>query len=110
MNGEVVCGDVVIGADGLHSIACETVIGRRNPPIQPKHYNYCYRFLVPAKALEGGADTQWLNVGSRGVTRLFAHNETSRRLVAYTCRDDTMHNFVAIFYDEEAKTASREGN
>lgn len=100
---------MVIGADGIHSIACETVIGRRNPPIRPKHYNYCYRFLIPSQSIESDPETRWLNDGSRGVTRLFTHNETSRRLVIYTCRDNTIHNFVGIFRDSEARPTSREG-
>ncbi|KAH8193587.1 hypothetical protein TruAng_012246 [Truncatella angustata] len=107
-NGKIVQGDLIIGADGLHSIACETVLGRRNPPVQPKHYNYCYRFLIPAKALEADPDTEWFNQDSRGLTRLFIDNEGSRRLVAYTCRDNTIHNLVGIFYDNAAKNATRE--
>ncbi|KAI0131777.1 FAD binding domain-containing protein [Xylariales sp. AK1849] len=107
-DGQVICGDVVVGADGLHSIACQTVIGRRNPPRQPKHYNYCYRFLIPAETLEKDPETRWWNVGNDGVTRLFTHNASSRRLVSYPCRDSTVHNFVGIFYDAEATSASRE--
>lgn len=109
-NGEVVRGDLVIGADGLHSIACETVIGRRNLPVQPKHYNYCYRFLVPVKAFEEDPETRWFNEDRDGVTRLFSHNSTSRRIVSYTCRDDTVHNFIGIFHDKEVKPNTREGN
>ncbi|KAH8664662.1 FAD binding domain-containing protein [Xylariales sp. PMI_506] len=107
-NGKVIRGDLVIGADGLHSIACETVIGRRNPPIQPKHYNYCYRFLIPVEAFEEDPETRWYNEDRDGVTRLFTHNATSRRIVSYTCRDSTVHNFVGIFYDEEVKSITRE--
>ncbi len=44
-DGETIRADVVVGADGLHSIACETVIGRKNEPVPPAHYNCCYRFL-----------------------------------------------------------------
>jgi salicylate hydroxylase len=87
VDGETIHGDVVVGADGLHSIACETVLGRQNQPLPPAHYNACYRFLIPAAALEEDPETRFWNQDSDGMIRLFTHNESNRRLVSYPCRE-----------------------
>lgn len=86
-SGEIVEADVVIGADGIHSIASEAVLGYENEAVTPAHYNYCYRFLIPASVLEADPDTRFWNVGSEGKSRIFADNEKGRRLVAYVCRE-----------------------
>ncbi|KAI9900971.1 hypothetical protein N3K66_005233 [Trichothecium roseum] len=102
-SGETVTGDVVIGADGVHSVASETVTGSKNVPVPPEHSNFAFRFLVPAHVLEADPETRFWNKDASGWTRLFPHNETKRRVVAYTCRDDRMHNFVGLFFEEENK-------
>ncbi|RYP27889.1 hypothetical protein DL767_007477 [Monosporascus sp. MG133] len=108
-SGEVIEGDVVIGADGVHSLASETVLGYENRPVAPSHYNYCYRFLIPASKLEADPETRSWNADIDGKIRIFADNENRRRLVAYACRDNTIHNFVGLFYDEASTyTAKRE--
>ncbi|KAK9417629.1 putative FAD binding domain-containing protein [Seiridium unicorne] len=83
--------------------------GRTGLSSQPKHCNYCYRLHIPAEVIESDPENRWWNKDSKGLTRLFPHNETSRRLVAYACRNGEVRNFNAIFYDEGAKNASREG-
>jgi len=100
---------MVIGADGVHSLASKTVLGRNNIPVPPAHHNCCYRFLIPAAALEEDPATSFFNENSDGRMVLFPDNQTRRRLVSYPCRRNTIHNFVGIFYDEEMKRARREG-
>lgn len=87
MSGEQVSGDVVIGADGVHSIASEAVLGIKNHPVAPVHSNCCYRFLIPAATLEEDAETKFWNKDRDGWTRLFPHDSTKRRLVTYPCRE-----------------------
>lgn len=82
----MVGGDVVIGADGVHSSASEAVLGRRNDPVAPQHSNFAFRFLIPASTLEEDPETRFWNDDSDGWTRLFVDNHTKRRLVAYPCR------------------------
>ncbi|KAK7751977.1 hypothetical protein SLS62_006120 [Diatrype stigma] len=86
-SGEVVEADVVIAADGVHSTASSFVLGYTNHPVTPSHYNYCYRFLIPASVLEADPKTRFWNEGTDGRTRIFADNEGQRRLVAYVCRE-----------------------
>ncbi|KAJ6437293.1 FAD binding domain-containing protein [Purpureocillium lavendulum] len=102
--GQEIVGDVVIGADGVHSQASEAIVGRGNDPVQPIHYNSCYRFLIPASVLEEDAETRFWNEGADGWGRLFIDYSTRRRLVTYPCRNNTIYNFVGIFYDENMKT------
>ncbi|RYP63143.1 hypothetical protein DL769_007054 [Monosporascus sp. CRB-8-3] len=106
-SGEVIEGDVVIGADGVHSLASETVLGYKNRPVAPSYYNYCYRFLIPVSTLQADPETRSWNADIDGMTRIFADNENRRRLVAYACRDNTIHNFVGLFYDEASTHSAK---
>jgi salicylate hydroxylase len=107
-SGEKVPGDVVIGADGVHSIASEAVLGHKNVMIPPVHYNCAYRFLIPAETLEADPETRFFNEDMEGWMRLFTLEATSRRLIAYTCRDSTIHNFVGLVYDNEMNSGEKE--
>ncbi|KAK1525773.1 FAD binding domain-containing protein [Colletotrichum costaricense] len=104
---EIEC-DLVVGADGIHSIAAETVLGRKNPAVAPLLHNCCYRFLIPAEVLEEDSETKFWNEDADGLIRLFPDNKTNRRLVSYPCRNNTIHNFVGIFHDEDMKDVSSE--
>lgn len=131
--GQEICGDVVVGADGVHSGAAETVVGHENQPVPPVHSNYCYRFLVSAATLDEDPETRFWNEQREDWTRLFVHNGTKRRMVVYPCREyaswtrfdaiqyssldstrcsrtrsNTVHNFVGLFYDEDIKSSTRE--
>ncbi|POR39508.1 3-hydroxybenzoate 6-hydroxylase 1 [Tolypocladium paradoxum] len=107
-SGQEICGDVVVGADGVHSAAAEAVLGSKNQPVPPVHSNCCYRFLIAASTLEEDPETRFWNEERDGWARLFPHNDTKRRLVVYPCRNNAIHNFVGIFYDEEMKLESKE--
>lgn len=124
-SGEVVNADLVIAADGIHSIAVETVLGQPNPPQPQDHYNCCYRFLIPASVLADDAETAFFTEGREGKMRVWADNDNSRRLVCYPCRkcvrlffhmrlnadgdSNELLNFVAMFYDAEMREARKEG-
>ncbi|OIW35674.1 FAD/NAD(P)-binding domain-containing protein [Coniochaeta ligniaria NRRL 30616] len=107
-NGEIITGDVVIAADGLHSIAVETVLGHANPPQPQELYNGCLRFLIPAADIEADPAARWWNEGSDGQLRVFMNGKAGTRLVSYPCRNNEVHNFVSMFHSEELKTARRE--
>ncbi|KAK3392895.1 FAD binding domain-containing protein [Podospora didyma] len=110
-DGTVIPADLVVGADGVHCLASEVVLGRKVEPTSPAHYNCCYRFLIPAATLEEDPATRFWNFdtdGQKASLRIITHNATSRRIVSYPCRDNEVHNFVGIFYDESVKSATRE--
>ncbi|KJZ69560.1 hypothetical protein HIM_11053 [Hirsutella minnesotensis 3608] len=107
-NGQQICGDLVVGADGVHSSASGAVQGHKNDPVPPVHSNSCYRFLIPAATLEDDPETRFWNQDCNGWARVLAHNKTGRRIFTYTCRDNSIHNFVGIFYDNSAEYEKRE--
>ncbi|KAK2612261.1 hypothetical protein QQS21_001687 [Conoideocrella luteorostrata] len=82
-DGQEVCGDLVIAADGVHSIAPAAILGRESEPVQPVYSNYCYRFLIPVDRLEADPETRFFIDGRDGWTRLFADNDKQRKLVVY---------------------------
>ena len=85
--GQVIEADVVIGADGLHSAAAKAVLGPLSETTISSHYNYCYRFLIPASVLEADPETRFWNIDADGRSRVYADTGGQRRLVAYTCRE-----------------------
>ncbi|KAK3694143.1 FAD binding domain-containing protein [Podospora appendiculata] len=110
-DGTVVQGDLVIGADGIHSLASEAVLGRKIEPAPPAHYNFCYRFLIPAETLAADPVTKFWTTspdGSLPGLRIVTHNETNRRMVSYPCRDYEVYNFVGIFCEESVKPTTKE--
>ncbi|KAH8666566.1 FAD binding domain-containing protein [Xylariales sp. PMI_506] len=107
-NGDVIKADFIIGADGLHSTASQAIIGFKNPPLPSLIYNCCYRFLIPSSVIENDPETKQWNQDNKGVTRLLADNESRRRLIWYTCRNGTLHNFGGIYYDNMIDTLGTE--
>ncbi|KAK8062336.1 FAD dependent oxidoreductase [Apiospora hydei] len=90
--GQVISGDLVIAADGIHTIAVKT-----------KDYNFCYRFLIPAAAIRSDPATRdWLDADDGRMKFFVGHD---KRLISYPCRNNEEHNFVAMFHndDEAAK-------
>ncbi|PLN82536.1 FAD binding domain-containing protein [Aspergillus taichungensis] len=102
-SGEVITADVVIGADGVRSDAVEAIIGDKVQTMRPRFANTCYRFLVPADALEADPKTRFWNEGSDGWSRIMIDSVTGRSVVSYPCRSNTIHNFVLI-NNEESNT------
>lgn len=85
-NGTIVAADLVIAADGVHSIAVQSITGKLSPTKPGNHTNCAYRFLIPSKALDTD-ETRFFNQdpGAAGL-RIFPHPEERRRLVSYPCR------------------------
>lgn len=104
-SGEVFKGDIVVGADGIHSEVRSIVTGT-NIPARPS--GYCaFRFLIPRTTVlevpefknytEKNGDIQiWLG--------------EDRRIVIYPCRDNTLLNFVCIHPDSETSGSSDSWN
>lgn len=85
-DGKTISADVVVGADGVHSLAAEAVLQRTVEAIAPVHANTCYRFLIPASVLETDPTTRAWHAETGLLTRVFPDNKTHRRLVSYVCR------------------------
>ncbi|KAK4174192.1 putative salicylate hydroxylase [Triangularia setosa] len=110
-DGTVLSADLVIGADGVHSLATEVVLGQKVELSPSAHYNTCYRFLIPASWLAEDPETKWWDDAEHAdkvSMRIITHNATSRRIVSYPCRNREIHNFVGLYYDPTMETATRE--
>lgn len=108
-NGTIVTADLVIAADGVHSIAGEAILGMQNQPQPANHNNCCYRFLIPKAELEADPKTSFfVESPDFGYCRLFSNPEQQRRLVAYPCRDYEILNFVGICYNEGFSSKSED--
>lgn len=80
--------DLVVAADGIHSVAVEAILGHSNPAQAANRNNCCYRFLISKMELEGHEDTKFfVEPPSSLVCRIYADQERSRRLIAYPCRE-----------------------
>lgn len=64
-SGEEVAGDILVGADGVHSVVRATLLGQESPRFTG---NVCWRGLVPAKDLPPGTIspdmTVWFGPGA----------------------------------------------
>lgn len=91
-NGESVQGDVIIGADGVHS-RCRSAIPNHNISPAPAVFN-AFRFLVPVSDISADPRTASITefLGSMGM-----YYQDDRKVVIYPCVRNTMLNFVCIY-------------
>jgi salicylate hydroxylase len=82
----VVKADLVIAADGIHSVATTTVLGHPNPAKKENLYNGCFRFLIPVEDVEADPEARFWNEDLNGKMRIFMNGKTGNRLVSYPCR------------------------
>ncbi|THC94866.1 hypothetical protein EYZ11_005667 [Aspergillus tanneri] len=92
--------DLIVAADGLHSILRDMVIGDEYPQLsQPTPSGMsAFRFLIPTPLLQHDEHFQELvKVKGRGST-VFAdtQHQTERHLVWYDCQNGQVQNFVGI--------------
>ncbi|KAF7349934.1 FAD/NAD(P)-binding domain-containing protein [Mycena venus] len=102
-NGEVVHADIVIGADGIHSIVRTSVLGHTIKP--PASGWTCFRCLFDASTLNELTDLDWLTEGLHGVRSVIMREKEFRMLFIYPCRSGTLINFVGIYPDAEQDVA-----
>ena len=97
-DGATHTGDLVIGADGIHS-KLRNIIGKDSP--QPKSSGTsAFRFMIPIAEIRSDPRTAHF-VERTGEMRLVMG--TDRRLVFYPCRNNTLINFVALHPEEETE-------
>ncbi|KKY16308.1 putative fad binding domain protein [Diplodia seriata] len=104
-NGETVQGDLVIGADGVHSKARPQVPGG-DITASPSSKS-AFRFLVPREAAL--ADPRSAKFAARDGEMHIIYG-SDRRVVIYPCVNNTMLNFVCIHPKEESDASSDDWN
>ncbi|ETS85304.1 hypothetical protein PFICI_03329 [Pestalotiopsis fici W106-1] len=89
-DGRSFSGDMIIGADGVHSWTRNYI----NAAIKPFSFGYsCYRWLAPNEDLKNHEATLEL---SKVKGKMVEWNAGQRRVLYYACADHTISNFGAF--------------
>ncbi|KNG85740.1 hypothetical protein ANOM_005720 [Aspergillus nomiae NRRL 13137] len=102
-NGKNITGDLIIGADGVHS-ALRQFVAQEDIAPTPSGGS-AFRFLIPVSKVEENPETRQL-LARPGEMQLW--DGIYRRLVIYPCRNNTELNFVCLHPDGESE-GSTEG-
>ena len=98
-DGTVVKGDIVLGADGVHSISRQHVVGGEH--VKPfGSGKSAFRFLIDRKAAEEDPATEKFVRHSGDLVIWYG---TDRRVVMYPTSNNTLLNFVCIHPEEESE-------
>lgn len=96
-DGRVFSGDIIIGADGVHSVCRQKI----DSSVQPFPYGKsCFRWLVPREALLADPQIAPL-IEAEGWFEEFSEGDT--RLVMYPCRHNTAMNIAAFVPDTDIR-------
>ncbi|RKL41506.1 hypothetical protein BFJ72_g5398 [Fusarium proliferatum] len=92
-------GDLLIGADGVHSKVVSAVAG--SPPVRVSTKQNTFRFLVPIEKLMANPITGPF-FGKLGFDCQHVFTTRDRRMVVYPCRNGKLLNIVAMHPAEDA--------
>ncbi|RAH64620.1 FAD/NAD(P)-binding domain-containing protein [Aspergillus aculeatinus CBS 121060] len=99
--GETVTGDLIIGADGIHSRSVKSVTGEDLRKVSTGQN--CFRFLVPVSKMLADPETAAL-IHKLGLDGVHAIASEDRRLVLYPCRGGDLLNVAGIYPAEPGFT------
>jgi 2-polyprenyl-6-methoxyphenol hydroxylase-like FAD-dependent oxidoreductase len=92
-NGQNIIADVVLGADGIHSVVRNHIA--TDAPSPSVFHISMFRLLIPcSKLAENPETTRFVN--PKGKMTIFL-NSDGRRVVNYPCRSNTIMNVAALF-------------
>lgn len=98
-NGEVVTGDVVLGADGIHSAAKRQLPGGDKTKTFSSGKN-AFRFLIARQDALNDPETREL---AEELGTWYMFDSPNRRVVIYPCANHELLNFVCIHPDSMSK-------
>ncbi|KAH2001944.1 hypothetical protein KXV80_000735 [Aspergillus fumigatus] len=104
-DGSVHKADLVVAADGVHTTAIHQVIGHATPAVATG--SAAFRFLIPTEDIQGDPETAHLL--EDGLMRIYVA-EGVRRLIWYSCADNTVENFVGIHLYEHGDGQKEDWN
>lgn len=102
-NGTVFEGDVLIGADGVHSVTRSRLPDKAGATKAFSSGKSAFRFLIPRRALLDDPKTSRF-VSDDGILNMCYGRD--RRIVMYPTNDNTQMNFVAIHPESETDVAA----
>ncbi|KAJ7081830.1 hypothetical protein B0H15DRAFT_447321 [Mycena belliarum] len=96
-NGEVICGDLVVGADGINSVVRTAILGF-DEKAPPSGYS-CFRTVLEASSLHEKPELDWLTAEISGARVIVPAIGPFRMMYIYLCRNATLVNFVGFYTD-----------
>lgn len=105
-NGDVISGDLVLGADGVHS-RCRKALELDHCPEPFDGGDSAFRFLVPVAELLECKDTRDI-IGPPGTLHMVIDKD--RRLVYYPCVNDSLMNCLLIHPSELSRGDNQDWN
>ncbi|KAJ7783964.1 FAD/NAD(P)-binding domain-containing protein [Mycena maculata] len=96
--GEVHRADLIIGADGIHSVIRAHVLGYEQRAL-PSGIS-TFRCLFDASKLDGLSDTEWFREGISGARVVLSPEERFRMLYLFPCHGGKVINVVAHHVDD----------
>lgn len=103
--GETIAGDLVIGADGVHSRTRPYLPGADTIPAPSGGGKSAFRFLIPRERAAAVEETKKFAEKDGHLIMIFARD---RRVVVYPTSDNTLLNFVCIHPTAESQVDSNE--
>ncbi|KAJ7126740.1 FAD/NAD(P)-binding domain-containing protein [Mycena epipterygia] len=98
-NKEIIHADVVIGADGIHSVVRTSILG--HVVKAPASGWSCFRCVLNASKLNELPELEWLTEGIHGARQVILRGGSLRMFFIYPCRSGTLINFVGFFSDPD---------
>ncbi|RPB04278.1 FAD/NAD(P)-binding domain-containing protein [Choiromyces venosus 120613-1] len=89
-NGKNYSGDVIIGADGVHSHLRTTVLGAPDPSVSSG--NSTFRFMIPVPKITADPN---LAAFTNSLGKLLIYAGDDRRVIMYPCRNMELLNLAA---------------
>ncbi|KAJ7094215.1 hypothetical protein C8R44DRAFT_952015 [Mycena epipterygia] len=97
-NGDMITGDLIIGADGIKSVVRETVVGGpAKPPIHTG--DSAYRAIIPTAAMLADPDLTFLVENGEMVSWM----GPEKHIIGYCIRGKTEYNLVMVHPDNREK-------
>ncbi|KAJ7168654.1 FAD/NAD(P)-binding domain-containing protein [Mycena filopes] len=97
-DGETITADIVIGADGIHSVVRTSILGHTVRP--PASGWSCFRCVFDASTLNNIPELDWLTKGIAGARVVtWRDGGPLRSFFIYKCRNGSLVNFVAYHAD-----------
>ncbi|KAH8597191.1 2-polyprenyl-6-methoxyphenol hydroxylase [Bisporella sp. PMI_857] len=105
-DGPVESADLVVAADGLHSLAVKVVTGLDNPAVSTGMS--AFRWLAPTTDFLDDPEIAALMDNHEGLARYYVDGPGKRRLVWYPCRENKVQNMALLVPDAELELKSEE--
>ncbi|KIY00445.1 uncharacterized protein Z520_04130 [Fonsecaea multimorphosa CBS 102226] len=98
-NGKEMFADLIVAADGIHSVAHEAILGHRVPATPSGLTNM--RFVLKTETLLSNPDTAQIMEDGDGCFAFYMSADRSTYLLRYPCHNNELQNFGAYGMAEE---------